>query len=184
VLTLAPAFVETEPSGMRSLLDRARAGDAEAFCELCRAYETPLLRQAMMVCGNATLAEELVQDTLVEAWKCLRRYNGRCRLFTWLCAILLNRYRNSIRDNRWTFTLDSRALAEFTDAVTKLTDHTSLPDEAAELRDDLGKLVEELEDTCQKFELAKERRLEREKKVAEKKATKNLLVTASASAAS
>jgi acyl-[acyl-carrier-protein] desaturase len=52
------------------------------------------------------------------------------------------------------------------------------------LRDDLGKLVEELEDTCQKFELAKERRLEREKKVAEKKAMKNLLVTTSASAAS
>ena len=42
--------------------------------------------------------------------------------------------------------------------------------EAAEMRDDLGKLVEELEDTCEKFEIAKERRLERERKVAEKKA--------------
>jgi acyl-[acyl-carrier-protein] desaturase len=56
--------------------------------------------------------------------------------------------------------------------------------EAAALRDDLGKLVEELEETCVKFELAKERRLERERKVAEKKAMKNLLVTTSASAAS
>ena len=53
--------------------------------------------------------------------------------------------------------------------------------EAAEMRDDLGKLVEELEDTCVKFEVAKERRLERERKVAEKKAMKNLLVTSSAS---
>jgi acyl-[acyl-carrier-protein] desaturase len=52
--------------------------------------------------------------------------------------------------------------------------------EAAALRDDLGKLVEELEETCVKFELAKERRLERERKVAEKKAMKNLLVTSSA----
>jgi acyl-[acyl-carrier-protein] desaturase len=52
--------------------------------------------------------------------------------------------------------------------------------EAAEMRDDLGKLVEELEDTCQKFEIAKVRRLEREKKVAEKKAMKNLLVSSSA----
>jgi acyl-[acyl-carrier-protein] desaturase len=56
--------------------------------------------------------------------------------------------------------------------------------EAAEMRDDLGKLVEELEETCVKFEVAKERRLEREKKMAEKKAMKNLLVTSSASAAS
>lgn len=53
--------------------------------------------------------------------------------------------------------------------------------EAAAMRDDLGKLVEELEDTCQKFEIAKERRLERERKMAEKKAMKNLLVTSSAS---
>jgi acyl-[acyl-carrier protein] desaturase len=53
--------------------------------------------------------------------------------------------------------------------------------EAAEMRDDLGKLVEELEETCVKFEIAKERRLEREKKMAEKKAQKNLLVTSSAS---
>jgi acyl-[acyl-carrier-protein] desaturase len=49
------------------------------------------------------------------------------------------------------------------------------------MRDDLGKLVDELEDTCVKFEVAKERRLERERKVAEKKAMKNLLVTSSAS---
>jgi acyl-[acyl-carrier-protein] desaturase len=51
---------------------------------------------------------------------------------------------------------------------------------AAEMRDDLGELVKELEDTCDKFEIAKERRLERERKVAEKKAMKNLLVTSSA----
>lgn len=52
--------------------------------------------------------------------------------------------------------------------------------EAAALRDDLGKLIEELEDTCEKFEVAKQRRLERERQVAEKKAMKNLLVTSSA----
>ena len=45
----------------------------------------------------------------------------------------------------------------------------------------LGKLIEELEETCEKFEIAKVRRLERERKVAEKKAAKNLLVTSSAS---
>jgi acyl-[acyl-carrier-protein] desaturase len=53
--------------------------------------------------------------------------------------------------------------------------------EAAEMRDDLGKLIEELEETCEKFEEAKQRRLERERKVAEKKAAKNLLVASSAS---
>lgn len=81
----------------RSLLSRAQGGEADAFCEVCRAYETRLLRQAMALCGNESLAEELAQDTLVEAWRCLRRYNGRCQFFTWLCAILLNRFRNELR---------------------------------------------------------------------------------------
>ena len=51
--------------------------------------------------------------------------------------------------------------------------------EAAALRDDLGLLIQELEDTCEKFEVAKRRRLERERQVAEKKAMKNLLVSTS-----
>jgi acyl-[acyl-carrier-protein] desaturase len=53
--------------------------------------------------------------------------------------------------------------------------------EGARLRDDLGRLVQELEDACEKFEVAKERRLERERKMAEKKAMKNLLVSSSSS---
>src|SRR5439155_4636767 len=100
VFSLNPTFVEIEAPDARSLLDEAQEGNAQAFGELCRAYETRLLRQAIALCRNATLAEDLAQDTLVEAWKCLRRYNGRCQFFTWLCAILLNRHRNMIREKR------------------------------------------------------------------------------------
>ena len=53
--------------------------------------------------------------------------------------------------------------------------------EAAKMRDDLGVLIEELEQTCEKFEIAKQRRLEREQQMAEKKAKKNLLVGSSSS---
>ena len=56
---------------------------------------------------------------------------------------------------------------------------TCFTGEAAAMRDDLGLLIEELEDTCEKFEVAKQRRLERERMVAEKKAMKNLLVSSS-----
>ncbi len=134
---LISTFVEIETPDARSLLELARAGDAEAFGEVYRAHATRLLRQAMALCGNVALAEELAQDTLVEAGKCLRRYNGRCEFFTWLCAILLNRYRNSLRNNRLrpVSTLGSREQDEFTNAVEKLADRSFLPDEAAELRE-------------------------------------------------
>ena len=133
---LNPTFVEIETPDTRSLLDQARAGDAEAFGEICRVHGTRLLRQAVALCGNLTLAEDLAQDTLVEAWKCLHRYNGRCQFFTWLCAILLNRYRNALRKNRPlpASTPGGRDQDEF-EKQTNLTDHAALPDQAAELRE-------------------------------------------------
>jgi RNA polymerase sigma-70 factor (ECF subfamily) len=129
--------VAIEIPDRRSLLELARAGDADAFGEVYRRHATRLLRHAVALCGNVALAEELAQDTLVEAWRCLRRYNGRCEFFTWLCAILLNRYRNSIRNNRLlpVSTLCRREQDEFTNAVEMLADCGFLPDEAAELRE-------------------------------------------------
>ncbi len=127
--------LETPETG--GLLDRARAGDSEAFCDLCRVYETGLFRQAMALCGNAALAEDLAQDTLVEAWKGLRRYNGRCRFFTWLCAILLHRHRNTLRRNRplSLAAMSGQDRAEFEDRTVRLADERARPDEAALLRE-------------------------------------------------
>lgn len=136
MFSLSPTFVEIEAPDTRNLLDLAQAGDAEAFGAICRVYETRLLRQAMTLCGDAILAEDLAQDSLVEAWKSLRRYNGRCQFFTWLCAILLNRYRNVIRGNRFRPTSppggqDQEAL----EPQTNLPDPAALPDQAIERRE-------------------------------------------------
>jgi RNA polymerase sigma-70 factor, ECF subfamily len=100
VFSASSTFVQVESPDTRSLLDRARAGDTDAFGDICREHEARLLRQAMTLCGDATLAEDLAQDTLVEAWRSLHRYNGSCQFFTWLCAILLNRFRNALREKR------------------------------------------------------------------------------------
>jgi acyl-[acyl-carrier protein] desaturase len=51
--------------------------------------------------------------------------------------------------------------------------------EAARMRDDLGLLVEELEETCVKFEVAKQRRLEREARKTERLAAREVAVPAS-----
>jgi acyl-[acyl-carrier-protein] desaturase len=50
--------------------------------------------------------------------------------------------------------------------------------EGARLRDELGKLISELEETCVKFEEAKERKLDRDAKLAEKRAAKAALAGA------
>lgn len=134
---LSSTIVESDSSVTRDLLGLARAGDAEAFGEVCRLYETRLLMQGLAICGDFTKAEDLAQDTLVEAWKSLKRYNGQCRFFTWLCAILLNRYRNMRRARR---PLAFSALVQldqeqFQNQIDRLPSPEPLPDYAAALEE-------------------------------------------------
>lgn len=76
----------------REALARARAGEAEAFCRLTEPLQTRLLRQAAALADDLSAAEDLVAETLVEAWKSLARYDESCRFSTWLYAILLHRH--------------------------------------------------------------------------------------------
>jgi RNA polymerase sigma-70 factor (ECF subfamily) len=82
------------------LLWRARQGETQAFCEVAQAHEARLFRQAVALCQNPTVAEDLVAETMVEAWKSLARFNGNCRFSTWLYAILLHRHQKLVRSRR------------------------------------------------------------------------------------
>ncbi|HXR07931.1 MAG TPA: sigma-70 family RNA polymerase sigma factor [Candidatus Acidoferrum sp.] len=87
------------------LLARARAGDAPAFCQLIQPFQPRLLRQAVALAGEVGAAEDLVSETLVQAWKSLARYDETCRFSTWLYAILLH------RRQKWARRARSRPLA-------------------------------------------------------------------------
>jgi RNA polymerase sigma-70 factor, ECF subfamily len=101
VLAWNAAFVEViateEP---QDLIEQARRGNEPSFNALCRLYEHRLLRQAMLLCGDESAARDLAQDTMLEAWKSVARYNGECRFFTWACSILIHCHRRSIRRRR------------------------------------------------------------------------------------
>lgn len=90
--------VEQEVAG--ELLLKAQAGDAQAFCLLIEPHQTRLLRQAAALSRDLCEAEDLVSETLIEAWKSLARYDGTCRLSTWLYSILLHRYHKAVRRSR------------------------------------------------------------------------------------
>lgn len=82
------------------LLACARAGDAQAFCELAAPHEARLLQQACGLCRDRHIAEDLASETLVEAWRCLARYDQTCRFSTWLFSILLHRHQKHLRRAR------------------------------------------------------------------------------------
>lgn len=114
------------------LLTRARQGDAEAFCALCRDHEERLLRQSMLLCGEPAQAEVLARETLVEAWRSLGRYGGRSQFFTWLCAILLRRHHNARRSRRlWTrYFISPTCDAHAGDSVAQVADYAPCPAES------------------------------------------------------
>jgi RNA polymerase sigma-70 factor (ECF subfamily) len=89
-----------EIAGTADLLTRARAGESSAFCQLAAEHERRLLQQASGLTRDLSAAEDLVSETLVEAWRSLARYNGACRFSTWLFAILLHRHQKALRRAR------------------------------------------------------------------------------------
>jgi RNA polymerase sigma-70 factor (ECF subfamily) len=79
------------------LLARARTGDGEAFRELVEPYRRELHVHCYRLLGSVQDAEDLLQETLLAAWRGLDRFEGRSSLRTWLYRIATNRCLNALR---------------------------------------------------------------------------------------
>lgn len=61
----------------------------------------PRLRAfAIALCGNRTLADDLVQETMVKAWNKLDSFEEGTNLLAWLFRILRNTYYSELRKRR------------------------------------------------------------------------------------
>jgi RNA polymerase sigma-70 factor (ECF subfamily) len=80
------------------LLRRARAGEEAAFATLADAFRAELQVHCYRIVGSVQDAEDLVQDTLLAAWRGLDRFEGRASLRSWLYRIATNRCLNALRD--------------------------------------------------------------------------------------
>jgi RNA polymerase sigma-70 factor (ECF subfamily) len=67
---------------------------------LIGAHGDRLLRSACLLCGDAAEAQDLVQETFVQALKSAHRFRGDSAVYTWLHGILLNLCRRSYRKGR------------------------------------------------------------------------------------
>ncbi len=79
-------------------LARARAGDEEAFRELTDPYRRELQLHCYRILGSVQDAEDLVQETLLAAWRGLEAFEGRASVRSWLYRIATNRCLNALRD--------------------------------------------------------------------------------------
>ena len=72
------------------LVARACRGDAGAFEALYRQHVGRVYGLCMRMTGQAETAEDLTQDTFVNAWRSLPGYEGRSSFSTWLHRIAVN----------------------------------------------------------------------------------------------
>ena len=99
-------------------LTRARAGEEEAFRSLVEPYRRELQLHCYRILGSLQDAEDLLQETLLAAWRGLDKFEGRASMRSWLYRIATNRCLNARRDS------GRRALELRTDlpAPTRMTE--------------------------------------------------------------
>jgi len=79
-------------------LARARAGDEQAFRELTDPYRGELLAHCYQILGSVADAEDMLQETLLAAWRGLTGFEGRSSVRAWLHRIAVNGCLNALRD--------------------------------------------------------------------------------------
>jgi RNA polymerase sigma-70 factor (ECF subfamily) len=85
----------------QSLVERAQAGDEDAYAILVRRYSPAMMRLARMYVPTTALAEDVVQETWVAVLRGIERFEGRSSFKTWLFRILVNRAKTrGVREHR------------------------------------------------------------------------------------
>jgi RNA polymerase sigma-70 factor (ECF subfamily) len=82
----------TSPSSTRDreLLEAARGGDEDAFSRIAEEHHSLLLAHCYRMLGSMDDAEDMLQETMLRAWRGLPGFAGRSSVNTWLYRIATN----------------------------------------------------------------------------------------------
>ena len=82
------------------LIRRCQAGDKEAFGTLIEQYRNVLFGTAYLMMRDKGLAEDAVQEALVQIWRHLPSFRLKSSIKTWLVRIVINEVRQQTRKKK------------------------------------------------------------------------------------
>jgi len=83
-----------------ALITRVRSGDHEAFYDLVRPHERGIYLAALSIVHNDADAEEVIQETILKAFKAIGRFREEAKFSTWIFQIAINESRMKLRKDR------------------------------------------------------------------------------------
>jgi RNA polymerase sigma-70 factor (ECF subfamily) len=93
-------FKESAPTD-RDLIARTLGGDGGAFGLLVERFQRKIYRVAFAIVRDDVEADTVTQDTFIQAYTHLGKFEGRSEFETWLTRIAINRSRDSLRRRRF-----------------------------------------------------------------------------------
>jgi len=131
------------------LVHASKKGDAAAFEQLVKRYDRRLLRISQTVTRNREDSEDAVQEALFKAFQNLAEFREDSQFSTWLIRITVNQSLMKLRKQRThrEVSLDERFESDGDALPLDVPDRGPSPEQlcwASELRDILGRTVEEL----------------------------------------
>jgi RNA polymerase sigma-70 factor, ECF subfamily len=109
--------MDPTPSDLE-LIAAAKEGKAPAFAQLVRRHSRLVFRIALRVTGNASDAEEVMQDVFLQVHRKLEAFRGEAKFSTWLYSIVINAALMHLRARR------GRALEQLLDEGVPEFDET------------------------------------------------------------
>ena len=126
-----------QPEDDRSLVDRARQGDPEAFAALVRRHQDRAFNLAYQMLRNREDALDISQEAFARAYTSLQSFKGEASFGTWLHRIVVNLAIDGLRRRQRSGSRsfdDARGVPEEAEADPLGSDHPGVSLESKQVR--------------------------------------------------
>lgn len=89
-----------DDDAVTAAIQRCQAGDIDGWSTLIRQYQLPAQQFALLLTGDRNTAEDLTQDSFVQAYRAIRQFRLGSSFAPWLYRIMINASRNHHRSGR------------------------------------------------------------------------------------